>query len=91
MGLLKRLRKSGVRCSVCGKALQELGGVPAGAMVVGMDRSALDQWMGNVCTNCNKVFCADCIEVGGPTPCPSCGQPTLPAQRMNLQSIGINP
>lgn len=80
-----------VDCSVCGKALRELGGLPAGAVTIGMDRSALDLWMGNVCVDCKKVYCSDDIEVGGPTPCPTCGEPTLPAQRMNLERIGITP
>jgi DNA-directed RNA polymerase subunit RPC12/RpoP len=80
-----------VNCSVCGNPLQELGGLPPGAIVIGGDPSGLDLWMGNVCVPCAKVYCADDIEVGGPTPCPSCGEPTLPAQRMNLQRIGITP
>lgn len=91
MGIFSKKSKSRVTCSVCGKSLQELGGIPAGAMVVGMDPSGLDLWAGNVCVNCGKVFCSDCIEVGGPTPCPSCGEPTLPAQRMNLERIGVQP
>lgn len=92
MGLLKRLRKSGVRCSVCGASIRQLPGF-AGQVVTlgGGTTNALDQWFANVCVNCSKVYCDNCMELGGPTPCPTCGEPTLPAQRMHLQRIGINP
>jgi DNA-directed RNA polymerase subunit RPC12/RpoP len=84
---------TGIRCSVCGKSMSQIANVAQmpGVVTVGMNASALDLWFGNVCVNCKKVFCADCIEVGGPTPCPTCGEPTLPAQRMNLERIGMTP
>jgi hypothetical protein len=78
-----------VRCSECGKSLRHMGDVfGPGTTVIG-DRGMLEQWLGNVCLNCKLVFCADCIKVGGPTPCPRCGQPTMPAQRVHLEEIGV--
>jgi hypothetical protein len=83
---------SAVRCSVCGKSIRRLEAPFAGRVVtVGMDPSALDQWYANVCVKCRKVFCDECLELGGPTPCPTCGEPTLPAQRLNLERIGLSP
>lgn len=70
-----------VKCSNCGKELKLLNtepGIPS-----------LDLWFGNVCIPCHEVFCNDCIEVGGPTPCPKCKTPTKPAQRRNLNEIGL--
>ncbi len=79
-----------IKCSKCRKSLRFIGnGFGPGAIVTGADRSMFDQWFGNVCLNCNSVFCANCIKVGGPTPCPKCGQPTMPAQRVELEKIGM--
>ena len=59
------------------------------ASVAGIGSSdLLEQWRGNICSNCNIVLCPHCIELGGPTPCPKCGQPTYPAQRTYLEQIG---
>lgn len=64
--------------SVCGMSIKKLDGLFAGAQVVtiGMARSDLDQWFANVCINCRKVYCSECLELGGPTLCPICGEPT---------------
>jgi HEAT repeat protein len=43
---------------------------------------------GNVCLPCKAIFCNQCIQVGGPTPCPQCGVPTGPAGRAELLQIG---
>jgi hypothetical protein len=82
-----------IKCSLCGRELEYLGGpmdmFPT-ASVVGSKSAleALEQWRGNVCPGCKLVFCPSCIELGGPTPCPKCGQPTKPAQRVYLKQIG---
>lgn len=77
------LQESAVPCSSCGaKVLQHEMKTQADALLrVGL--------MGNICVSCQKVFCDECIQVGGPTPCPSCGTPTLPAGRDELARIGI--
>jgi len=62
-----------IRCSMCGGVLEYLGGP-----------GSLEQWRGNVCTECDLVFCPNCITVGGPTPCPKCHAPTHPASRIFL-------
>jgi hypothetical protein len=38
---------------------------------------------GRICLSCRKVYCEQCIEVGGATPCPS-GHPTVPAGHENI-------
>jgi len=79
-----------VKCSKCRKSLRYIGdGFAPGAIFIGGDRRMLEQWLGNVCLNCKLVFCGSCLKLGGPTPCPKCGQPTMPAQRMHLEKIGI--
>jgi len=82
-----------VRCSLCAKELEYLGGLeqmfkPSASVLGAGSSDPFEQWRGNVCSNCRHVFCPDCIEVGGPTPCPKCGQPTEPAQRAYLEQIG---
>jgi hypothetical protein len=74
-----------VNCSKCGNPLIELPSLGA------LDAAAPDmkQWFGNVCINCRSVYCNNCIKVGGPTPCPKCGQPTVPAQLYSLRKIGL--
>ena len=71
-----------IHCSKCGKDIHPVQG--------GLFQNIpdLQTWMGNVCTICKQVYCGDCIELGGPTPCPKCGTPTKPAQRPILQQIG---
>lgn len=82
-----------VRCSQCNSALKYLGGLESmfpKASIAGLgDASGLEQWQGNVCTKCRIVFCGKCILLGWPTPCPKCGIPTKPAQRVYLEQIGI--
>lgn len=75
----------GVQCSECGKDLRKLEG--------GLFQQVpdMEQWFGNVCVPCGRVYCGDCLELGGPTPCPHCGAPTKPAQRMVLREIGRTP
>jgi len=73
-----------VKCSKCGNSLMEMPEMPWMRADPGMK-----QWFGNVCTHCKRVFCNNCIKVGGPTPCPNCDQPTDPAQLYVLQRIGI--
>jgi hypothetical protein len=76
-----------VNCSVCGRSIKQLeGGLFAGARP-----PTLDQWFANVCINCKRVYCSECIELGGPTPCPTCGEPTDPAYRKDLERIGLSP
>jgi hypothetical protein len=81
-----------VRCSLCGKTLEYLGGLNQmfDALIYkgsAKTNRAYEQWHGNVCLKCKLVFCSSCVEVGGPTPCPRCGQPTYPAQRRWLEAI----
>ena len=85
---------SGVRCTKCQGELEYLGD-PRGmfsptASVIGPPSAfrAMEQWRGNVCVKCRSVYCEKCIELGGPTPCPNCGEPTYPAQRMYLEQAG---
>jgi predicted RNA-binding Zn-ribbon protein involved in translation (DUF1610 family) len=75
-----------VQCTECGRVLRKLEGGVLFAQV-----PDLEQWFGNVCTTCGRVSCDQCLELGGPTPCPHCGTPTKPAQRMNLREIGKAP
>ena len=72
-----------VRCSNCGDDVRRMTG--------GLFQNSpeLDQWFGNVCVPCKRVYCANCLRLGGPTPCPKCGVPTKPAQRMFLRSAGV--
>lgn len=71
-----------VRCSSCRQEIRRHD--------VGIAESvpALQQWFGGVCVPCRRIYCSSCLQLGGPTPCPACGQPTKPAQRMHLQAIG---
>jgi len=46
-----------------------------------------DQWMGNICMACNRVYCVKCIKWGGPTPCPECGTPTKVAAVSFVQGL----
>lgn len=84
-----------VTCSVCGKSIEELGGLYSGSRVevhgTTTALAALDQWLANVCLRCRKVYCPECLKLGGPTPCPTCGDATVPAQRMHLERIGLSP
>jgi hypothetical protein len=75
-----------VSCSVCGRSIKRL----EGGLFAASRPPALDQWLANVCVNCRRVYCSECIELGGPTPCPTCGEPTEPAQRMYLEGIGLS-
>lgn len=80
-----------VRCSQCNNELEYLGDPRSmfgpRTSVLGSEAtlSAMEQWRGNVCVKCRLVFCPKCIQVGGPTPCPKCGEPTDPAQRVYLE------
>jgi len=80
-----------IRCSQCQKELEYLGDPGSmfgpGTSVRGSQAAfrAMEQWRGNVCVKCQMVFCPRCIEVGYPTPCPKCGEPTDPAQRSYLE------
>lgn len=82
-----------VKCSRCSKPLKWLGEdtFAPGARVVGSPAAlaGMEQWYGNVCLTCRVVFCATCIAVGDPTPCPKCGQPTAPAMRKYLEQAGL--
>jgi hypothetical protein len=83
-----------VRCSKCSSNLDYLGGLgnmlAPGASIIGSSSAlkGLEQWRGNLCMRCRAVYCGRCMELGGPTPCPKCGEPTVPAQRRNLEAIG---
>ena len=74
-----------VRCSECGRDLRKLQGG------LFQEIPEMEQWFGNVCVPCGRVYCDQCLELGGPTPCPHCGSPTEPAQRMVLRQIGKAP
>jgi hypothetical protein len=85
---------SRVRCTRCQGELEYLGDPRSmfspTTSVLGPASAfrAMEQWRGNVCVKCRMVFCGNCIELGGPTPCPNCGEPTYPAQRMYLEQAG---
>lgn len=70
-----------VECSACGTRVKKLEGGLFGNV------GPLEQWMANVCVPCGRVYCQNCLQLGGPTPCPRCGAPTKPAQRQYLQQI----
>jgi len=70
-----------VLCSNCGRQLEFAGNS------LGGDLPAFDHWTGNVCLSCKKVFCPNCIAIGGPTPCPICGTPTKSGDRRNLEFV----
>ena len=74
-----------VVCAECGKAIHTTEG--------GLFQQVpdLEQWFGNVCVQCDRVYCDQCLAPGGPTPCPHCGSPTKPAQRGFLRQIGKEP
>ena len=80
-----------VTCSWCLEDLKFLGGLPDNPAVhvasVNSSKGVLDQWHGNVCLNCGAVFCGNCLELGGPTPCRRCSRPTEPAQRYFLDRV----
>jgi len=85
---------AGVRCTRCQGELEYMGDPRSmfspTASVIGPPSAfrAMEQWRGNVCVKCRSVYCEKCIELGGPTPCPNCGEPTYPAQRMYLEQAG---
>jgi hypothetical protein len=70
-----------VTCSSCGKELPLLPAFMPG--------EEFRQWFGNVCGACGRTFCSECIPVGGPTPCPTCGEPTEAAQLGSLREAGV--
>lgn len=70
-----------VNCSSCGRPLEALPRI--------VHFSDFDQWYGNVCTQCGRVYCNSCLEIGTPTPCPECGAPTQPAQRYYLRQAQV--
>lgn len=84
----------GVRCTKCQSELEYLGDPRSmfspTASVIGPPSAfrAMEQWRGNVCVACRTVYCEKCLELGGPTPCPNCGEPTYPAQKMYLEQAG---
>lgn len=71
-----------VRCSSCSTELKRLDVDIADSI------PDLQQWFGNVCVRCRWIYCSNCLQLGGPTPCPVCGEPTEPAQRLHLREIG---
>ena len=73
-------------CSVCGSSIEQVK-----TQLFRQHPPSLDQWLANVCTSCKKVYCSNCLTLGGPTPCPTCGKPTHPAQRYHLEAIGLSP
>jgi hypothetical protein len=76
------MRASVASCSTCGEDVWRQPTIGATAVL----GPAL---FGNVCVPCGAVYCDQCIKVGGPTPCPQCGKPTLPAGQRELRQIGI--
>ena len=78
-------------CSVCSTFLEFLGGPASmfkpGAVVIGGDQAALEQWRGNVCLKCSYVFCPDCLAVHPPPKCPVCGDSAKPAMRGYLEGV----
>ena len=76
-------RESAVDCGVCGYKVWQHPQRGAQEAVLG------PSLFGNVCMSCKRVLCDQCIQVGGPTPCPECGRPTEPAGARELMEIGI--
>ena len=91
VGVAKQEAKSMIKCSQCGRRLKFLDSPRSmfspTTSVLGSNATmkALEQWRGNVCVDCRLIFCPKCITVGAPTPCPQCGQPTEPAQRVYVE------
>jgi hypothetical protein len=72
-------RESAIACGKCGNAVWQEPEDPALGPSL----------FGNVCIECGKVFCDECIQMGGPAPCPECGRPTKPGLVEELAKIGI--
>ena len=82
-----------MNCSKCGKTLEAMGlfgGLFSSSVSVLGAGSASDfeMWRAQVCPKCKLVFCDGCLDLGGPTPCPECGNPTEPAYRGTLNAMG---
>jgi len=70
-----------VTCSSCARELPLLPAFSPG--------EAFQLFLGNVCLACGRAFCSECISVTGPSPCPTCGEPTQAAQLDSLRRAGI--
>jgi hypothetical protein len=84
----------GIQCSACNAPIEFIGGIAAQCpnadiAVIGGDGSSMDLWRGQICSQCRRVYCGSCIELGRPSPCPSCGTRTEPANRRKLEQIGL--
>jgi len=82
-----------MECSLCGKPLEFIGQFGGAfspeASVSGIGSGDdFNMWRAQVCTKCKLIFCEDCLELGRPTPCPDCGQPTEPAFRGIVNAMG---
>ena len=53
------------------------------------DSSDFNMWKAQVCTTCRLLFCGNCIALGRPTPCPECGNPTVPAFKGTVDAMGV--
>lgn len=83
-----------VTCTLCGKTLEYAGGLQEQspkALILGSPSAqrGLEQWYGTACTKCRSVFCDTCVDSSKSTPCPKCGQPTVPAARRHLEPMGV--
>lgn len=70
-----------VTCSSCSRELPLLPAFSPG--------EEFRLWLGNVCLACGRSYCSACISADGPTPCPSCGEPTQAAQLDSLRRAGV--
>lgn len=80
-----------VKCSVCGNDLRRNANVmdgfrESGWVVVGNQNTASDLWVGTVCTDCQMVFCHECVALASST-CPNCSQKTTTALRSQLPTV----
>ena len=73
-----------VQCSCCRKKVER---IKFGIYEEHMPK--MHQWLANVCVKCKRIYCSSCMKLGGPTPCPVCGEETKPALRMFLQEAGL--
>jgi hypothetical protein len=88
-----------VRCTGCKDPLEYQGflheaNMKRGALFSASPRTlqTTEFWNGNICTNCQSVWCPKCRSPKGeigPTPCPKCGTKTDLAFRDRLEKIGI--
>ena len=84
------------KCSKCGRQLEPIGSIFdyfEGGVIFGQGaKTALQQWLGHVCMNCQMIFCTECEPLPSnlfTTRCSNCGEKALkPAVAKYLRQLG---